>query len=137
LATGDDKRAVQLYTKVLERQPNNPLLLNNLAWAAGRLKDPKAVQHAEKANQVAPNEPAIMDTLGVLLTASGETTRAVDILQKASALAPGNGSIRLNLAKALIANGNRDAAKKELNELAKLGDKFPAQVEVSQLMRNL
>jgi hypothetical protein len=43
----------------------------------------------------------------------------------------------LNLAKALIATGKKDAAKKELNELAKLGNKFPGRSEVDQLMRDL
>jgi putative PEP-CTERM system TPR-repeat lipoprotein len=137
LATGNYKSAVQMYTQLLERQPNNPMLLNNLAWAAGKLNNPKAVQYAEKANELAPNQPAYMDTLGALLIANGGGTRALDILQKASALAPSDGNIRLNLAKALIAAGKKDAAKKELAELSKLGDRFPAQGEVAQLMRTL
>jgi Flp pilus assembly protein TadD len=137
MASGNYKGAVQLYAKMLDSQPDSPMLLNNLAWAAGKLNDPKAVQFAEKAHQLAPNEPAIMDTLAVLLMATGRAARALDILQKASALVPGDAGIRLNLAKALIATGKKDAAKKELNELAKLGNKFPGRSEVDQLMRDL
>lgn len=129
--------AAQQYRKLLDAQPNNATMLNNLAWAEGQLKNPKAVELAESANKLAPNEPAIMDTLGVLLVDSGNTTRGLEMLQKASAMAPQAGSIRLNLAKALIKVGQKDAARKELDELAKLGDKFGGQAEVSQLRQGL
>jgi hypothetical protein len=33
--------------------------------------------------------------------------------------------------------GQKDAAKKELDELAKLGDKFPAHQEVQRLAKSL
>ena len=44
---------------------------------------------------------------------------------------------RVGLAKALISTGQKDAAKKELEELAKLGDKFKAQADVEQLMKGI
>ena len=49
------------------------------------------------------------------------------------ALAPNAAGIRLNLARALIKAGQKDAARKELDTLAKLGDKFPGQAEVAKL----
>ena len=76
----------------------------------------------------------ILDTLGTLLVEKGDTARGIELLQKASKLAPTSPSIRLNLAKALIKAGQKDAAKKELEELAKLGDKFKSQADVEQLM---
>jgi predicted Zn-dependent protease len=79
----------------------------------------------------------IMDTLGVLLIESGDTARGLDMLRKATAMAPRSASIRLNLAKALIKVGQKDAARKELDELAKLGDKFSGQIEVTELKRSL
>jgi predicted Zn-dependent protease len=48
-------------------------VLNNLAWVAGQMKDPKAIEYAEKANKLAPNQPALMDTLAVLLMDKGDT----------------------------------------------------------------
>jgi Flp pilus assembly protein TadD len=129
--------AVQHYRKVLETAPDNALVLNNLAWAESQLKDPKALEHAEKAHKLAPGEPAIMDTLGQILVDRGDTARGVALLQKASAQAPQAPVLRLNLAKALIKAGQKDAARKELDELEKLGDKFPGQAEVAQLKRGL
>jgi putative PEP-CTERM system TPR-repeat lipoprotein len=133
----DYASAAQHYRKLLDSEPNQPLVLNNLAWAEAQLKDPKAIEHAQKANALAPNQPAIMDTLGVLLMETGDTAHGLEMLQKASTMAPQAGGIRLNLAKALIKAGRKDAARKELDELAKLGDKFPAQSEVAQLKQGL
>jgi putative PEP-CTERM system TPR-repeat lipoprotein len=137
LATKQFPVAAQHYRKVLEAAPKNALVLNNLAWAESQMNDPKALEHAEEANRLAPNHPAIMDTLGTLLVDSGQTARGLELLQKAAAQAPQAPAIRLNYAKALIKAGKKDAARKELDELAKLGDKFPAQAEVAQLRRGL
>jgi putative PEP-CTERM system TPR-repeat lipoprotein len=133
----DYQTAAQHYRKLLEGEPDNAVLLNNLAFVEGRLKDPKAVEHAEQANKLAPNQAAIMDTLGVLLVEKGDTARGLELLQKASASAPQAAAIRLNFAKALIKAGQKDAARKELDELTKLGDKFSGQREVAELKQAL
>jgi Tfp pilus assembly protein PilF len=41
-----------------------------------------------RAYKLAPNNPAILDTYGVLLADRGEVRRGVEMLQKAVALAP-------------------------------------------------
>ncbi|WP_294250213.1 XrtA/PEP-CTERM system TPR-repeat protein PrsT [Propionivibrio sp.] len=125
------------YRLLLEAQPNNPAMLNNLAWAAAQIKDPAAIEYAEKAYKLAPEQPAIMDTLGWLLVAKGDTARGLELLQKAINLAPQNSSIRLNLAKALVKAGKKDEAKKELETLSKLGEGFPAQAEVTKMLQGL
>ncbi len=133
----DYPAAVEQYRVLLAIQPNNPAVLNNLAWALGKMRDPKAIEHAEQANKLAPNQPAIMDTLGVLLVETGNIDRGLDLLGKAVALAPQAAAIRLNLAKGLIKAGKKPAAKAELETLAKLGDKFTGQAEVSGLLKGL
>ena len=137
LAKNNYAAAAREYRALLDAQPNNAIVLNNLAWASGQAKDPKAIEYAEKANKLAPNQPEILDTLGALLAEKGDVSRGIELLQKASKLAPSSPSIRLNLAKALIKAGQKDAAKKELEELAKLGDKFKSQANVAQLMQGL
>lgn len=129
--------AVSQYQTALSLQPNNSLILNNLAWALGQTKSPKALEYAEKANQLAPNQPAFMDTLAMLLADKGDTAKAIELLRKAVATAPQASAIRLNLAKVLIASEKKDEARKELEALAKIGDKFPGQAEVSQLLKSL
>ena len=125
------------YQNALAIQPNNALILNNLAWALGQMKSPKALAYAEKANQLAPNQPAFMDTQAMLLVDKGDTEKASELLRKAMAIAPQAASIQLNLAKVLIAAGKKEEARKELDALTKLGDKFPGQAEVGQLLKTL
>ncbi len=129
--------AAREYKLILESNPNDILALNNLAWVSGQLKDPKALDYAERAYAIAPRNPAIMDTLGMLLVQQGDSKRGIELLKEAVALAPNAGGIRLNLARALIKAGQKEAAKKELDVLAKLGEKFPAQSDVARLMKEL
>ena len=133
----DFASASKHYRALVEAQPNNPAMLNNLAWSLDQMKDPKAIEYAEKAFKLAPEQPAVMDTLGVMLVDKGDAERGVELLQKASNQAPQNAMIRFNLAKALVKTGKKDEAKKELDELAKLGDKFPAHAEAEKLRQSL
>lgn len=130
-------QAASYYQTALSLQPNNALILNNLAWVLGQTKSPKALEYAEKANQLAPNQPAFMDTQAMLLADKGDTTKALELLNKAIATAPQASGIQLNLAKVLISAGKKDEARKELEALAKLGDKFPGQAEVNELLKSL
>lgn len=136
-ARKDYAGAAKRYRALLEAQPNDPAVLNNLAWVAGQLKDPKAIEYAEKANKLAPNQPALMDTLGVLLVDKGDSARGLELLKKALELAPQATQIRFNYAKALIKAGQKAEARKELDQLVKLGDQFPAQAEVAELLKAL
>ena len=126
LSRKDFATAHQFYIALYNTDPNDAVILNNLAWTAGQTKDPKALEYAEKANVLAPNQPSIMDTLGTLLIEKGDTARGIELLRQASALLPNAPDLRLNLAKGLIKANQKDAAKKELEVLAKLGDTFPA-----------
>lgn len=136
-ARKDYQVATQHYNAALALQPNNAMVLNNLAWVLGEQKQTKALEFAEKANQLAPNQPAFMDTLAMLIAAKGDSNRAIEILKKAMTLAPQAAAIQLNLAKVLINAGQKDEARKELEALAKLGEKFPEQDEVIRLQKNL
>ena len=121
----------------MKAAPENPLVLNNLAWVLGKNKNQNALLYAEKANTLAPNQPNIMDTLAGLLAEKGETTRAIQLLTRALEIQPSNADIRLNLAKIYIQSGNKSEAKNELKNLAKLGEKSKNYPEVSSLMKSL
>ncbi|MBL8413611.1 MAG: PEP-CTERM system TPR-repeat protein PrsT [Propionivibrio sp.] len=136
-ARKDYATASKYYRVLMDAQPDNALLVNNLAWSLAQTKDPKAIEYAEKAYKMAPDQPAIIDTLGGMLLEKGDTARALELLQKASSLAPQSSAIRFNLAKALVKAGKKEEAKKELDELAKLGEKFPAQPEVAKMLQSL
>ncbi len=130
-------QAVSHYQGALNLQPNNALILNNLAWTLGQTKSPKAIEYAEKANRIAPNQPAFMDTLAMLLAEKGQYEKAVELLNSALKQAPQAANIQLNLAKVLIAAGKKNEARQELEALSKLGDKFGQQTEVTQMLKSL
>lgn len=84
---GDNNTAVKDYEKSLSLTPDNAVVLNNLAWLYQETADPKALETAKKAYELAPNSPAIMDTYGWILANNGEKKQAIAILEKALALA--------------------------------------------------
>ncbi len=129
--------AIKHYRILLDSQPNNPALLNNLAWIMGQTKDPKALEYAEKAYKLAPEQPSVADTLGSLLVAKGDVNRGIELLKKAYSLAPKDPMIQLNYAKGLIKAGDRAEAKKQLEELSAYGEKFVAYNEVKDLLQRL
>jgi cellulose synthase operon protein C len=125
------------YAAVVRLQPNNAVAYNNLAWVTGRLNKNTAIGFAETALKLSPNQPAFMDTLAMLLSGKNDYAKAIEWQGKAVALEPANTLFKLNLAKIHIQGGKKDLARKELDELAKLGDKFAAQDEVATLLKSL
>jgi predicted Zn-dependent protease len=92
---------------------------------------------AEKAVQLVPNQAAYLDTLAMLLSDNNDYAKAVEWQNKALALQPQNPVYKLNLAKIHIKGGKKDLAREQLDDLAKLGDKFAAQKEVAALLKSL
>jgi cellulose synthase operon protein C len=133
----DFEGAEKAYEAVVKLQPGNAAAYNNLAWVAGKLKRPNAISWAEKALQLAPEQPSFLDTLAMLQSEANRYDKALELQNKALKINPENALFKLNLARIHIKGGKRDEAKKVLDELAKLGEKFPAQAEVASLLRSL
>lgn len=125
------------FRKALSVRPDDALVLNNIAWLLVKQGKPGAVAMAERADKLLPGSTAIMDTLALALAADKRLDEAVDWQRKALALAPDRPSLRLNLAKLLVQSGNKDAARAELQILAKLGEGFAQQAEVSEILKTL
>jgi putative PEP-CTERM system TPR-repeat lipoprotein len=126
--------AAKRYSAALRRAPDNVRMLNNLAWVTHQLGQPAALQYAERAYELAADDPQVMDTLGSILMARGETERGLELLGRASALAPQAHEMRLNFAKALLKANRKDPARKELEALAKLDKRNPVQQEAVTLL---
>jgi cellulose synthase operon protein C len=137
IARKDYAIAEKNYTAVIKLQPTNAAAFNNLAWVTGKLNKPGAIEFAETANKLAPNQPALMDTLAMLLSEKKDYAKALEWQSKAVAAQPQNALFKLNLAKIHISGGKKDLARKELDELVKLGDKFAGQAEVASLIKAL
>ncbi len=137
LAQNDAKAAEQWYLAVLERQPNNALALNNVAFMMAKQKRPGALAMAEKAVLAGPNQPQFLDTLALAQAAEGQIPKAIETEKKALAMAPKDSAIRLSLARLYIEAGDKGNAKTELDALAGLGSAYPNQAEVSRLLKSL
>ena len=125
------------YRAVLDTQPKNALVMNNLAWLMHKQGKPGALEMAERANAMLPNRAPILDTLATVQAAAGKLPEAIHSQRQAIAGSPQDPNLKLNLARHLIAAGQKDEARTELRALAQLGSGFRHQAEVSKLMSTL
>ena len=131
------KDAIAQYERVLQKQPNNAVVLNNLAWLYQDAGDKRSVEYAERAYKLKPEEPAIVDTLGWLLVLNGQSGRAVTLLQEASMRAPHLPEVKYHMAVALDKVGRKDEARKELERLLGEKEDFPEIESAKKLLKKL
>ena len=137
LARKDYRAASKGYRELLVLQPENALVLNNLAWTLSQQNDPAALGYAEKAYTLAPNNPAVADTLGWMLVERGDAKRGTELLAKAATAAPAAVEIRMHYAKALLKTGDKAGAKRELEAVSAAQGESPLKAEAAELMKKL
>lgn len=136
---GNYDAAMNNYSKALEFDKNSPIASNNLAWIyaefdKGNLDE--ALRLAQTAVSQHPDEPGYLDTLGWVYYKKGLFPSAAEQLQKAADLdqaaasrrgAAPNPGYRYRLGLALAAGGDRQGARRELEQAIVLGEKtgFP------------
>lgn len=109
-AQGNPAKAAELLQRIADKAPGNPVVLNDLAWAQFEAKLPDALMNATKAAELAPNNTAILDTLGVIQAQEGKQTEAIATLRTAVNLAPSATAPRLHLAELYLKAGERKEA---------------------------
>ncbi|MBS1985869.1 MAG: hypothetical protein JST16_17045, partial [Bdellovibrionales bacterium] len=123
---------------ILKITPKNALVLNNLAFAAGQLNDQRALSYAEEALKLAPANPAILDTYGMLLVNKGEVEKGLAQLEKAKVGAPKAYAIRINLAQAYIKADRKPDAKRELQSVVdEAADQAAVKARAEALLKTL
>ncbi|HTT13475.1 MAG TPA: XrtA/PEP-CTERM system TPR-repeat protein PrsT [Burkholderiaceae bacterium] len=137
LRARDYKNASARYEAVLSIEPNNVVALNNLAWIGGETGDAKAVSYAERAAKLAPESASVLETLGTLLVKQGDSKRGLEYLSRARELAPARYDVRLSYARALAASGQKDAARKELREIAEARDDVAEKRAAAEMLQKL
>lgn len=136
-ASGDLKGAESLYLELLTKRPDDIVVLNNLAWISHRLGRGDALRHAERAYELAPDNPAVMDTLGWLLVGTGEVRRGLSLLEEAVVKAPHLAEIRYHLGVALHRIGQDGRAASELKQALDMDDTFPEADEARRLLKKI
>lgn len=92
----DSDEAVRNYEAAVRGGDSSGISANNLAWIyaqQGRELD-RALSLAMHARELAPEDPAVLDTLGVVHLARREYSRAVGVLELAHSLAQSKGQRR-------------------------------------------
>ena len=133
----ENKAAIDQYRIILKRAPDYVPALNNLATAYQNEKNPLALEYAERAYKLAPDSPAVIDTLGWILVDHGDTARGVPLLQKAVSLAPAMAEIRYHLAAGLARSGDKAAARKELEQVLAVRNQFASADEARLLLKQV
>ena len=117
LKLGQDENARAAYQQVVESAPNNVIVLNNLAWLLREDDPEQALVYIEKASELAPGSPQVMDTYAMVQLALGATQEALALNQNTLDLMPGNPETRYHRAMILRADGQNEAAIQILEAL--------------------
>lgn len=137
MTTGSEIEAKQQFELMLRQAPNDLAALNNLAWLLRDSDRTRAEKLALQASAIAPDNPAVADTLGMILVGSGRAAEAVDLLARAAAAAPQDRTLQFHHALALARSKRAAEAREILRKL--LGDnmEFAGRAEARRLMEEL
>ncbi|GEM_PF-5965255 len=134
---GEYNKAAKINGFLLTNDPQNPVLLNNLAALYMQTGDPRAEEYAQMAYTRAPDNPAVMDTLGWILIRKGVMDKGLSLLRNAHSRAPADLEIAYHTATALIQTNNRAEAIETLQRSLALTQQLDADNEASRLLTSL
>jgi predicted Zn-dependent protease len=101
------------------------------------LKDPRALEYAERAFLASPNTPSVLDTYGWALVTRGKAHEGIQMLLRATSIEKDNLEIRYHLAQALVRVGDKTRAREELKVILGNKAKFPQIEEARALLASL
>jgi putative PEP-CTERM system TPR-repeat lipoprotein len=137
MSMGQEAEASAEYEQIVKIVPGHIPALNNLAWI-NRDKAPKqAMDYAQQAYQLAPKDPIVLDTLGMLTLKGGDTSRAASLLRDAVARSPADLQIQIHLATALIQQKRFGEAQKVLEAVVSKGTNTASAQEARKLLESI
>ena len=133
---GKTQEAMEQYRRTVEIDPKAAVASNNLAWmlasSGGNLD--QALQYAQAASQVLPDQPEVNDTLGYIYILKKIPTLAVGPMLKAVDKDPNNATYHYRLGQAYLLSGNKVKAKESLQAALKLSPSFPEAADARTLL---
>ncbi|HNO64590.1 MAG TPA: tetratricopeptide repeat protein, partial [Thauera aminoaromatica] len=114
MQAGGMTAAAEQYERIIGAGEAGARVYNNLANIRLALGKGDALQAAEKAYALAPEDARVLDTLGWVLAQTGRLDEALRHLRDARLRAPENGEIRWHLAEVLAKQGRSREARAEL-----------------------
>jgi Tfp pilus assembly protein PilF len=110
---GDQEEAIQHYRAAVDADGGNVAALNNLAYTLAASEPDEALQYAQRAAELAPNNATVSDTLGWIYYKKLIYSTAVTYLQTAVAKEP-TARRQYHLALSYLKSGQRDLGEKTL-----------------------
>ena len=134
---GDQRAALEHFRKVVETNPGNAQALNNLAYLLlENAKQPdEALKYAEKAVEIAPEDPDFADTLGWILYQKGVYQSAVKHLERAASK-KGKAAWKYHLAMAYAKMGENGRAQSMLAVAQSADPKAPEAEMAANVVRS-
>ena len=122
--SGDTESAIERYRKVIHLDEENAIAYNNLGWILHENdRSSEAAEYTRTAVELAPDQPNVLDTHGVVLLALGDNEGALKTLRYAHERSDNDMEIRYHLAQAHQANGEIGTAVAHLRVIAKSDDR--------------
>ena len=137
MSAGEEKKAIEEYSAILDIAPKNVVALNNLAWLLQDSNPKKALGYAEKAVDISGQAASALDTLAVILLKNGEIVRAQRAIERAVSQSKGDASILYHSAMINSAAGDDEAAINTLKSLLADSKSFAYRAEAEQLLKVL
>lgn len=134
LEAGQDEEAVSAYRKVLEIDPAHVPSLNNVAWLTRKSNPDEALAIASRTLELAPNDPNVLDTIGMLYLDRNDLTQASRYVGKAHEQNPRNPQTSLHLAEVEHAKG-RTAEAQALIDVVLAESRDPALRKQAEALR--
>ncbi len=107
--TGNRAGAIAQYRAILAADGNSLVALNDLAFMLSKDSPSEALKYAQQAGELAPDNPAVEDTLGWTYYRNGVYKSAIDYL-KTAVEKDGTPVRRYHLGMAYLKSGDRDLA---------------------------
>lgn len=138
LVRGAHELARQHFEQIIKGQPGHAVARNNLAWLLLRGGELAAAEtQLQQALALRPGDVEILDTQAQLLSRQGKHEQALQVQRRVVGVESGNPARRVALARLLMAAKQPEEARSELQAVLKLGDQYPGQAEVRQLLQQL
>lgn len=135
--TGATQRAIEAYEATLAADPHSYPALNNLALLYLEQDDPRAVEVAEKLQEMAPDIPLHMDTIGWVLINHGQLERGIGLLEKVVGAGDAGPERRYHLAVGLARAGDVDGARRQLRAALESDAPFAGRADAEQMLSKL
>jgi len=136
---GEIGKAIEAYKKAQSLGGKDPAPYNNIAWiyaSQGRNLE-EALSEAQRATELAPDDPAILDTLGFVHFQLSQYDKAEPLLRRAAEQLRNSAEVHYHLGMTYHRLGRKEDAGVALRRALQLDGKLPQAQEVRTILKEL